>query len=553
MATMTNDITNNLWVLEQTATGAGTFTDLLTTENKFLDKNISIKSIIPAASGPALAITDKGSTNITIGNASGGYYPLTTSLTGKLTVSSAGWITTDGFSATDSTVTVGRIAQSTLKNGTTAISSGATITPSVTDTQTINISAGYNGARTVKIAPMSSGTTAAASVTISGTATKPTLANTSSTISGKTQVNVSGITELTADIDTDYYVALTVDAPATTPTFTKNITTAGYLGPVGAATNTQIATEGSIAHKDQLYFAELVSGEISIGGNSSTVGSLTISKYNTDGSANGKNVNSVAFTASNASTTEPTSGNYVAVQVKVPAVTINPTVTLTTAGWVGNVNQITKNNVTSNGSTTQIYIPLTSGALTEGDGIANASSGNITLGTKTTTQPSSGKYITVTGSGSVSVGTGGYLAKDTSKSSNTATAYYPIYAITASDFTVTDNVIKSNKAGWLDNNITVATLGTGSLANSPTTGETYTEVNSPAILTSDGYLYINKGYLGNTKISLGTLIPDSDTTDVVDGALRVGYEAFDTAGQRIVGGLATYDGTYSVVGWTVAT
>lgn len=550
MATMTNDTTNNLWVLEQTATGAGTFTDLLTTENKFLDKNISIKSTIPAASGPALAITDKGSTNITIGTASGGYYPLTTSLTGKLTVSSAGWITTDGFSATDSTVTVGRIAQSTLKNGTTAISSGDTITPSVTDTQTINISAGYNAARTVKIAPMSSGTAAAASVTISGTATKPTLANTSSAISGKTQVNVSGITESTADIDTDYYVALTANAPGTTPTFTKSITTAGYLGPTGAATNTQIATEGSINSNNQLYFAEITSGRATIGGNSSTVGALTISKYNTDGSANGKNVNSVAFTGS-ASTTEPTSGNYVAVQVVVPAVSISPTVTLNTAGWIGNVNQITKSNVTSNGSTTQIYIPLTSGALAQGAGSADASSTTITLGTKTTTQPSSGKYITVTGSGTVKVGTGGYLAKDTSLASSTATAYYPIYAITSNDFTITDNVVKSNKAGWLDNNVTVATLGTGSLANSPTANQTYTEVDSPAVLTSDGYLYINKGYFGNTKISLGTLIPNSDVTDVVDAALRVGYEAFDTAGQRIVGGLSTYDGTYSVVGWTV--
>ena len=553
MATMTNDTVNNLWVLEQTATGAGTFTDLLTTENKFLDKNISIKSTIPAASNPALTITDKGSTDIGISStATSGYYTLTASLVGKLTVGNAGWLTTDGLSATDDSVIVGRIAQSTLKNGTTAISSGATITPSVTDTQTINISAGYNTARNVKIAPMSSGTAAAAKVTVSGTATKPTLTNTSSTISGKTQVNVSGITETNSNIDSAYYVALTVDAPATTPTFTKNITTAGYLGPVGTATNTQIATEGSITHKEQLYFAELASGEISIGGNSSTVGALTISKYNTDGSANGKNVNPVAFTGS-ASTTEPTSGNYVAVQVQVPAVTITPTVTLTTAGWVGDVNQITKSNVTSNGSTTQIYIPLTSGALAKGAGSADASSTTITLGTKTTTQPSSGKYITVTGSGTVKVGTGGYLAKDTSLASNTATAYYPIYAITSNDFTITDNVIKSNKAGWLDNNITVATLGTGSLANSPTTGQTYEEVNSPAILTSDGYLYINKGYLGNTKISLGTLIPNSDVTDVVSGVLRIGYEAFDTAGQRIVGGLATYDGTYSVVGWTVAT
>lgn len=551
MATMTNDTTNNLWVLEQTATSAGTFTDLLTTENKFLDKNISIKSTIPAASGPALTITDKESTDITIGTASSGYYPLTTSLTGKLTVSSAGWITTDGFSATDSTVTVGRIVQSTLKNGKTAISSGDTITPSATDTQTINISAGYNAARTVKIAPISSGKAAAAEVTISGTATKPTLANTSSAIGGKTQVNVSGITESTADIDTDYYVALTANAPETTPTFTKSIKTAGYLGPKGTATNAQIATEGSISAKDQLYFAEITSGKATVGGNSSTVGALTISKYNTDGKAKGINVNSVAFTES-ASTTEPTSGNYVAVQVVVPAVSISPTVTLNTAGWIGNANQIIKNNVTSNGSTTQIYIPLTSGALAEGAGSANASSATITLGTKTTTQPSSGKYITVTGSGTVKVGTGGYLAKDTSLASNTETAYYPIYTITANDFTITDNVVKSNKAGWLDSNVTVVTLGTGSLANTPTTNQTYTEVNSPAVLTSDGYLYINKGYFGNTKISLGTLIPNSDVTDVVSGVLRTGYEAFDTAGQRILGGLSTYDGTYSVVGWTVA-
>lgn len=552
MATMTNDTTNNLWVLEQTATGAGTFTDLLTTENKFLDKNISIKSTIPAAKNPALAITDKGTTNITIGSASGGYYPLTTSLTGKLTVSSAGWITTDGFSATDSTVTVGRIAQSILKNGQTTINSGSTITPSVTATQTIDITAGYNTARTIKIGPMSSGTAAASKVTISGTATKPTLANTSSAISGKTQVNISGITESTSDIDTDYYIALTANAPATTPTFTKSITTAGYLGPVGTATNTQITTEGNIDAKDQLYFAKVTSGKATVGGNSSTVGALTISKYSTDGSENGKNVNSVAFTG-NASTTEPTSGNYVAVQVVVPKVSISPTVTLNNAGWIGNVNQILKSNVTSNGSTTQIYIPLTSGQLAQGTGSANASSATITLGTKTTTQPSSGKYITVTGSGTVKVGTGGYLAKDVSLASQTATAYYPIYTITANDFTVTNNVVKSKKAGWLDNNVTVATIGTGGLANTPTTNETYEEVSSPAILTSDGYLYINKGYFGNTKISLGTLIPNSDTTDVVSGVLRTGYEAFDTAGQRIVGGLATYDGTYSVVGWTVAT
>lgn len=547
MATMRNDTTNNLWVLEQTATGAGVFTDLLTTENKFLDKNISIKSTIPSAQGPVLTITDKSSTNITIGTVSQGYYPLSAALTGTLTVGTPGWITTSGLSAQDESVIVGRIAQSTLKNGDTAISSGATITPSVDSNQTINISAGYNSARTVIIAPMSDGTKAVANVTVSGTATTPTLANTASAITNKTQVNIDGsFTTSTNDIDSTYYVAFTAKAPATTPSVAKNISTAGYLGPTGSTT--QISSSGSINAKSQLYYAKITSGAITVGGNSSQVGAPTITKYNTDGSNNGANVNSIAFTGS-ATTTEPTSGNYVAIQVAIPAKSIAPTISLGTPGWIGDTNQITINNVTSSARTLQVYIPLTSGALAKGAGVADASSGNITLGTKTTTQPTSGKYITVTGSGTVSVGTGGYLAASTSLSSNTATAYYPIATAT---FGITNNVVKSTGAGWIDNNVTVATLASGSLANTATSGQTYTEVTSPAILTSDGYLYINKGYFANTKISLGTLIPDSDTADVVSNVLRVGYEAFDTNGARIVGGLSTYDGTYSVTGWTVA-
>lgn len=548
MATMINDTTNNLWVLEQTATGAGTFTDLLTTENKFLDKNISIKSTIPSAQNPTLTITDKSSTNITIGTVSQGYYPLSAALTGTLTVGTPGWITTSGLSAQDESVIVGRIAQSTLKNGDTAINSGATITPSVDSNQTINISAGYNSARTVIVAPMSSGTKAVANVTISGTATTPTLANTASAITNKTQVNIDGsFTTSTSDINSIYYVAFTANAPATTPSVAKNISTAGYLGPTGSTT--QISSSGSISAKSQLYYAKITSGAITVGGNSSQVGAPTITKYNTDGSNNGVNVNSIAFTGS-ASTTEPTSGNYVAVQVAIPAKSIAPTVSLDTSGWIGDTSQITINNVTSSARTLQVYIPLTSGALARGAGVANASSGNITLGTKTTTQPTSGKYITVTGSGTVSVGTGGYLAASTSLSSNTATAYYPIATAT---FGITNNVVKSTGAGWIDNNVTVATIEAGTISTGAT-AKTGWETNTTAVVPAEGYLYIGAGYYPNTQISLATLIPDStDYPNVtITDQILAGYEAYDTDGKRLVGTLATYDGTYSVTGWTVA-
>lgn len=65
------------------------------------------------------------------------------------------------------------------------------------------------------------------------------------------------------------------------------------------------------------------------------------------------------------------------------------------------------------------------GALASGDGSAATTGTGITL-TATSSQPSSGIYITTTGSGTVSVGTAGYLAANTSKTSNTATKYYTI-------------------------------------------------------------------------------------------------------------------------------
>lgn len=556
MAKMT--VNDGVFELTHQVTGVGTFTDLIATQNTFVDKNISIKVTVPAAGTKTLAITDKPTTTITPGtvNTSGvgsGYYPLTASLDGTMTFSSAGWITTDGQSATDSSVIVGRIAQSTLAEGSSATSGYAStisVTPSPTANKYVNITPGYNTGRYVTIAPMSSGTKAAASVTISGTATAPTLANTTSGINGKTQVIISNddIYTASSSITSSYYLSLTATAPATTPSVAKSVSTAGYLGPAG--TTTQISSSGSLTANNTQFFIPVQTASISVGGNSTQVGTITVSKYNTDGSNSGVNVNSTAFTGS-PSTTEPTSGNYVAVNVVIPANAISPTVTVNTPGWVGVAGDITKSNVTSTTRTQQVYIPLTTGALAAGAGVANASSGNITLGAKTTTQPSSGKYITVTGSGSVSVGTAGYLPTSTAaKSSNTATAYYPIANLTSANFTATGGSIKSTSAGWLDANVEVANLGTGTLANTATSGQSYTTVTSPAIITSDGYLYINKGYFANTKISLGTLIPDSDTTDVVSGAMLSGYEAFDTNGARIVGGIATYDGDYTSSGWS---
>ena len=63
----------------------------------------------------SLEITNKGGTDITIGAESGGYYPLSTSLTGKLTAGT--WGRFHDGTATDNNVIVGRIKKAVYANG----------------------------------------------------------------------------------------------------------------------------------------------------------------------------------------------------------------------------------------------------------------------------------------------------------------------------------------------------------------------------------------------------------------------------------------------------
>lgn len=99
--------------------------------------------------------------------------------------------------------------------------------------------------------------------------------------------------------------------------------------------------------------------------------------------------------------------------------------------------QLASGNTVLNGTTTLKEYPAgyypnahsvshALGALTAGAGSISATPTNMTVGTAVSTAPDSGPYIKVSGSGTVSVGTAGWIAKDTSKTSNTKTLYYPV-------------------------------------------------------------------------------------------------------------------------------
>lgn len=274
------------WLVAHTIDGVGEKTITFKTENKFLDQDARVTITTPAASDPTLSATDI-STALDMGAASSGVYSPTATITGNAVIGTAGWITAGNKTVTDSDVKVGTVNQSILKNGSTTISSGSTITPS-TAAQTITITEGYNAARTLTIAAASSG--AAATIT-SGTATIDTLSYAYN--STNSNFTVTGSADVSAPtVDTAGYVSAT--------TGTKNENTGG------AQVNTAVAKIGIQAN---------------LSGTGTKVPSIT------------KNSATNISEASAATTTQPSSGYYVAVSSAANTGTVQATASVTSAGY----------------------------------------------------------------------------------------------------------------------------------------------------------------------------------------------------------------------------
>ena len=231
-------------------------------------------------------------------------------------------------------------------------------------------------------------------------------------------------------------------------------------------------------------------------------------------------------------------------------------------------------------------IIIGNGSLGAGSGSAGLTNHGATglLGTASTIAPSTGHYLEVTGSGTVSVSTGGWIAQSTSASSNTDTKYYSIQSaafdtgtganankiycttsgyVAANSNTAlvtmdTTSVVQTNVTTISGTNATIATAtwGTGWITSGtiyaatfnsePTSGKSYVDISNTTaapVLISNDYLYINRGYVDDIKISLAKLIPDSAVKP--NGAISYsqgllsGYALYDEAGNLVTGEIGT--------------
>lgn len=201
--------------------------------------------------------------------------------------------------------------------------------------------------------------------------------------------------------------------------------------------------------------------------------------------------------------TSETETNY-PITVRGDAAITDVQVGVATEGFVDSTDTVTINGSSAQQVSKTVYIKA--GSLS-GSGTASAEGGNgLALGAKQESAPQSGFYVKASAAGSASIKTAGWVDSTTPSVSVNGDSYYPIDAAT--------------------------------LANAGTADKVYAEEAGP-VLVSGGYLYINKGYIGDTKIPLANLVPDeANVTAGVDGNSNLIYKTvsvYDKDGALIAG------------------
>lgn len=250
--------------------------------------------------------------------------------------------------------------------------------------------------------------------------------------------------------------------------------------------------------------------------------------------------------------TKPSSGHYLTLTASSSALdgttqVITPDITLRyvndgyiSGGWASHNNGSTLSPTVTIGEgrkTEYVTIPsgsctIAGGGLTAGDGAASASvaqSNKFSLGTATTTKPTSGNYITATGSGSVTraavtdTHTAGYIPAQsattkiasTAQSSNTKIVYYPVAASvvdTASGTAAATQILSGEKA-WVNGSEI-----TGTMTNQGT--------KTTTLNTSTTSYTIPAGYhSGSGKVSITTetktATPSTSSQDITPSSGKV--------------------------------
>lgn len=334
---------------------------------------------------------------------------------------------------------------------------------------------------------------AASKAVAGGTATTPavtitaTATPTLNTSTGVVSVTVSGDSSITPTVAAGYISAGTAGTVSVTGTGTLNLTT--------QAAKTVTPTESV---QTAVAANRYTTGAVKVAAISSDyVGSAITQRSSADLTASGSIVTAPAGYYSADATKAVSAGS-----AKTPAttITVTPSISVSSTGLISITNSSTKS----------ITPTVTAGYVSSG-----------TAGT-----------VTVTGSSSLQL-TASTITEGTT---------------TVSGSTATRGTLGLGQ-GWENGQ----TISAATFANTATSGTTYIDISNTTdapVLVSGSYLFINKGWTDNLRISLAKLVPDGASADLASDKILSGYSAYDNAGTLIAGSIqsktaATYTPTTS--------
>lgn len=253
-------------------------------------------------------------------------------------------------------------------------------------------------------------------------------------------------------------------------------------------------------------------------------------------------------------TSAPSSGVYVKVTAAAISDSISSTGKVTVAGYgtptSGQYIEATATSTSITASAANIFVPIQL-AGTPSINVTNLSGSDaVTVGTL-----ASDYYpinaINVTATATMNVSSAGWYAGGDSKS-NKHTTRRTVGKMIAAQFTNSGGTVTCTRAGYVPQGALPqnGTISDASFAKTGTSGVTYTDYSDSApVLDSEGYLYVNAGYVSNIKISLAKLVPDNATKpngmEYSDG-LRANFALYDESGVLVSGTIQDYNREYTV-------
>ena len=599
MATKINDITLTKQSSTLTLNAKGKYVD----DNKYFEINVKNGAASAAATADADIKTDASSRNISsiIGEkassapASGYYLAIEAEGGGTASVTTAGWMNQgdlDGASATAdkyfpvTASTLTQNAPTVNSSGLVTATSSATkgYTPGDTDSATLQLST--QDGKTVS--PTESEQTAVTAGKYTIGAVKVGAISSSYVGSGiarnsNASLNVEGDT---VSVPAGYYAtaasasvaggSVTQNAP-TINTSTGVVTatstvTEGYVA-AGTKSNTlSLSTQGAKtvtpteSEQTAVAAGKYTTGIVKVGAISSTyVGSDIPKNDDTDLSVSGATVTVPAGYYE-----EDASASVVNGSVTQNAPTINSTglITATSTVTAGYVTAGTKSNtlqMTTKGATSYPYTTLASSTISAGTYLtgdqtilqaytSGISAGNIKHGqvVKVGDTDNNGRIHNITGT---------FTKASTVSSGQTAAAAGQIRSgysawvdgaevkgslgntsVSQGTTTVSGTTATRGNATWGNGVISSGSIGAAAFKNSATSGKTYVDISNTTdapVLVSGGYLYIDKGYTDDLKISLAKLVPDGASANLASGVILSGYSAYNNDGTLIAGDIPT--------------